>query len=376
MYQKKSNQTEEQAKDQSAIELRVLGSKQYQDLIERLSSRVKQSGDLPVGDEKRLALGFGPLHGVGLGIQRHDFKGIKECLGKCETKEAAEFLDELGGIEQDCIEAHATFKAKPPAPMKTAPVTIKVPENHKGIPSFANLDGEIVELPVATSKRSAIMTARVKDKTGKSSNNDELSEAERTRLLELENNLKRNTYSVMRALSEIRCKRLYRENHKTFEAYCASRLSIGKRRAYQLCDAEETFTLLMETPEIEVKPVNENQVRAFVDKWDVLTPEMTKSVWSNAVKSSKSGMPTGKDVKKALSEAIPMDKSPSGTYKAASKPEDVQESIKIKVSDLAEMIENLTDKKLLARLSKEYDNEAISALVAMRLEELGEECEK
>jgi hypothetical protein len=71
-----------------------------------------------------------------------------------------------------------------------------------------------------------------------------LDEAEKARLLELEAIVNRGLqtfYEVGQALIEIRDRKLYRQTHKTFEAYCKEKWKISKPAAYRLLKAAEVM---------------------------------------------------------------------------------------------------------------------------------------
>ena len=64
---------------------------------------------------------------------------------------------------------------------------------------------------------------------------------------------------VGRALIEIRDRRLYRARHKTFQAYLQVRWGISRPRGYQLIEAAEIATQLIEAG--EPPPDNERMAR-------------------------------------------------------------------------------------------------------------------
>ena len=77
---------------------------------------------------------------------------------------------------------------------------------------------------------------------------------------------------VGRALLEIRDRRLYRETHATFEAYCRERWGWGRRYVNrQIVAAQVARTL----GPIGPKPANEAQARAMLNR---LEPEERKAV--------------------------------------------------------------------------------------------------
>ena len=104
--------------------------------------------------------------------------------------------------------------------------------------------------------------------------NDQLAVAERARLQELESIVEHGLqtfYEVGKALNEILVQKLYRETHKTFEAYCLEKWNIARRTAYQFIEA----ALVMENlcAIAHILPRKENQVRPLTK----LSPELPKS---------------------------------------------------------------------------------------------------
>lgn len=92
-----------------------------------------------------------------------------------------------------------------------------------------------------------------------------LTEPERLCLRDLERTIEGglNTfYRVGEALIYIKSKRLYRQDHPTFEAYCASRWYMSRAYAYRLIDASTTQTQLRLSPIGDIPlPQNEAQSR-------------------------------------------------------------------------------------------------------------------
>ncbi len=99
-------------------------------------------------------------------------------------------------------------------------------------------------------------------------------------------------FAVGRALMEIRDKKLYREDYRTFEAYCRARFDIGKNRANQYVGGatvlvnlttmvvkNEAESCQADGPIIDLLPINERQVRPLTR----LEPEEQRKVWSAAV---------------------------------------------------------------------------------------------
>lgn len=93
---------------------------------------------------------------------------------------------------------------------------------------------------------------------------DRLSAAEREHLAELEGIVERGLATFIEvgvALAAIRDRRLYRETHASFEAYCRARWGRGRRWAYQLIDAAEVCATAHAAG--LAAPANEAQARAL-----------------------------------------------------------------------------------------------------------------
>ncbi|MEG4804163.1 hypothetical protein QUB63_25140 [Microcoleus sp. ARI1-B5] len=135
---------------------------------------------------------------------------------------------------------------------------------------------------------------------------DELDVAERARLQELESIVEKGLqtfYEVGKALDEILVRKLYRETHKTFEAYCLQKWNIARRTAYQFIEAAQVMENLCAIAHI--LPKKENQVRPLTK----LSPELQIQIWQEAVESSPNGIPTGAAIKRLVEERFPSDGS-------------------------------------------------------------------
>jgi hypothetical protein len=111
--------------------------------------------------------------------------------------------------------------------------------------------------------------------------------------------------AVGMALKEIRDNRLYREDFKTFEEYCARRWDFTRIRAYQICAASEVVADLSTIVNIPL-PENEAQARPMVR---LKTTQHRRRAWRMALKmASAEGRPvTARDAEEAvnlLSETI------------------------------------------------------------------------
>lgn len=97
---------------------------------------------------------------------------------------------------------------------------------------------------------------------------------------------------VGNALMEVRDKRLYRQNHETFEAYCRERWGMARRTAYQYIDAADVVENVRHGTHNEV-PKNERQARPLTK----LEPEQQAKAWSEAVETAPNGKVTAAHVK-------------------------------------------------------------------------------
>ncbi len=134
----------------------------------------------------------------------------------------------------------------------------------------------------------------------------QLNTEERVRLQELESVVEQGLqtfYEVGKALDEISDQKLYRETHKTFEAYCRQKWGISKRRAYQFIDAAEIVENLCTI--VHNSSVRENQLRPLKG----LSPELQRSIWQEAVALSPNGSPTGASVKRLVEERVGSEKT-------------------------------------------------------------------
>lgn len=112
-------------------------------------------------------------------------------------------------------------------------------------------------------------------------------------------------YDVGEALMEIRENRLYRQTHRSFEAYTKERWGMGKSRAHQLMEAARTVAAISgpvtegdPSTMVEVLPVNERQVRALSG----LDDQAKREVWAEAVHRAPDSKPTAGLVQKVRQE--------------------------------------------------------------------------
>ena len=106
-------------------------------------------------------------------------------------------------------------------------------------------------------------------------------------------------YDVGGALMEIRDGRLYRQTHRSFEAYTKERWGMGKSRAHQLMEAASTVAAISgpvtegdPSTIVDVLPTNEAQVRPLAG----LDDQAKREVWAEAVATAPAGKVTGRHV--------------------------------------------------------------------------------
>lgn len=113
-----------------------------------------------------------------------------------------------------------------------------------------------------------------------------------------------NTYiEVGTALLDIRQRRLYRQQHKTFEAYCQKRWGMSRSYASRQITAAEIVTNLLPIGnKIALDgyslPVNEAQARALA----TVPADQQAEVWREAVDTASSGKVTAKHVRSVASK--------------------------------------------------------------------------
>jgi hypothetical protein len=128
----------------------------------------------------------------------------------------------------------------------------------------------------------------------KQAENMVLSRAERAELAESEGIIERgfNTFlDVGTALLRIKDRRLYRETHSTFEAYCRERFEMTRVHAYRQISAAEVCALLP-TP----RPANEAQLRPLT----TVPRDKAPAVWLQIVKAAGGKNITGRAVQQAV----------------------------------------------------------------------------
>jgi hypothetical protein len=121
----------------------------------------------------------------------------------------------------------------------------------------------------------------------------------------IENGLK-SFVEVGRALSAIRDGKLYRQTHKTFEAYCRERWGLGRSYANRQIAAASVIENLVtigtkNQSAMTALPANESQVRPLID----LTPDDQRLVWQQVITSAPNGRITAKHIKGIVEQHKP-----------------------------------------------------------------------
>lgn len=105
-------------------------------------------------------------------------------------------------------------------------------------------------------------------------------------------------YAVGSALLTIRDQRLYRQDHGTFEDYCAARWNIARRTAYQLMEAavivDDVRNCAQDgvSPIGDILPTNEAQARPLA----ALPSDQRAAAWQEAVETAPEGKVTAAHV--------------------------------------------------------------------------------
>lgn len=133
---------------------------------------------------------------------------------------------------------------------------------------------------------------------------EQLSASERRALENAERTITRGFkafVAVGAALKEIRDRRLYREQFRTFEEYCGCRWEISRPRGYELCAAAEVVEDLSAIADIRLLPENEAQARPLAR---LKHAELRQRAWQLAVRTAAAhGRPvTAKDSEQAVKD--------------------------------------------------------------------------
>lgn len=103
---------------------------------------------------------------------------------------------------------------------------------------------------------------------------------------------------VGQALAEIRNRKLYRSEHRTFEAYCHSRWHLKRQRAYEIMGASEVAGNLSEISDISF--MKESHAASL----QKLNAEDQRSAWSELLIDSQGGKITASRVRKKVEEKL------------------------------------------------------------------------
>lgn len=140
---------------------------------------------------------------------------------------------------------------------------------------------------------------------------------------------------VGNALATIQKQRLYREHHKTFEAYCRERWQYGKSHAHRLIGAAEVVATLSPIGDKVPLPLNEAQVRPLIG----LTPEDQVKAWKAAVEEAAGKGVTAKLVRHAAEPFVVPTKrkrSRRATRRSASVPSSILEAVDTALAAIAD----------------------------------------
>ena len=172
----------------------------------------------------------------------------------------------------------------------------------------------------------------------------ELIKEERELLQKHETTIKKglNTFvEVGQALLEIRDKKLYRIEYKTFEEYCKQKWQISRPRSYQLIEASLAIENVY--PGIQM-PKNEKEVRPLTS----LEPEVQNAVWQQTVEKHGENI-TAKKVQevanewKETSQEIKQQKN-EGVFVAATEKDILQKAKEIKAKKAEEYKQKIVDR--------------------------------
>lgn len=132
---------------------------------------------------------------------------------------------------------------------------------------------------------------------------DRLNTVERKRWKSLRNKVSKQVegmWEMFADLREIRDKRLYREDFRTFEAYVRDELGIDRTYAYRMIDAREQLERVAATGVIAPGIDRESQLRELKDVPD----DALGDVVSEAARIAGEGRPTAKVIKEAKDRVV------------------------------------------------------------------------
>jgi hypothetical protein len=106
------------------------------------------------------------------------------------------------------------------------------------------------------------------------------------------------------ALAIIHLKRLYRETHPSFEAYCTQRWGISKVHAHRLIQGAGVYSNLLPAGNAELLQLPMPQSEAQVRPLTKLAPEQQREAWAKAVEKAPEGRLTAKHVEAAVKDLL------------------------------------------------------------------------
>jgi hypothetical protein len=143
-----------------------------------------------------------------------------------------------------------------------------------------------------------------------SESDSELTFEEEKELLRLERRVERGFYMSGKALQEIRNKKLYRQQYKTFSDYCRERFSFSYRNANYLIVAVEVMDNLLTIVSLKNgKHASQKNLIQFLPTstrqtlpLSKLPPDQQLPAWQKSISLASNGKPTGKLVSMVVDE--------------------------------------------------------------------------
>lgn len=140
---------------------------------------------------------------------------------------------------------------------------------------------------------------------------EELTEEELADCRQLELKVYKAFYDCGSALQELRDRRLYRSNYRTFEQYTHERFGFTRRHVDYLISGSQVFeNLQMRTIGSHLLPTNERQVRPLTH----LEPDEQYRIWQQAVKEAGGRIPSGRIIKTIVARSQELDTTSSPTF--------------------------------------------------------------
>lgn len=140
---------------------------------------------------------------------------------------------------------------------------------------------------------------------------------------------------VGQMLIAIRDRKLYRESHKTFEAFVRDEFGLKRQRAYELITASTVTKQLSENADTSTIAVPKESHAAELAK---CPPAERPRVWQEAVASAPAGKVTAKHVSDVINRRVPINPSAAFCHQLADD-EDDDEGFEPDALDDGEVIE-------------------------------------